>query len=379
MPRTNSVYRVLSADARRQHGLNPHGVVFDELHVQPDPDMWEALSSGTGARAQPLTIAITTAGSDRTSICYELYDYGRRVESAQVDDPSWHFRWYGADDSADWTDRHQWERANPNIGVSINDGFLDAEFRQAQQQPSRQNTFRRLYLNQWTSTDVRWLDLGVWDDNAGLSIREDDLVGRTCYGGLDLAATRDFTALVWVFPDDETGIHTVLPRFWLPRSAVESRAAMRATLEQWDRDGWLTVTDGDVVDYAVIHNQIVADAQKFNVREIAHDPWNAEILRQQVDAEGITIWPIRQTISSLTGPSKELERLLGDRQIRHGGHPVLRWMADNVTVTGDTSGNIKPDRKRSTEKIDGIVALVNALAAVIREREAAINVAEQVF
>ena len=369
VPRSNSLFRVLSADGRRQHGLNPHLVVFDELHVQPSPELWEAMTSGMGARSQPLTVAITTAGYDRTSICYELYDYGRRVESGQVDDPAWHFKWFGADDSDDWTDPKVWRKAHPGLGVSVRAEFLENEFRQAVEQPSRQNTFRRLYLNEWTSADVRWLDLGLWDENAGLSIREDELAGRKCYGGLDLASTGDFTALVWVFPDEHGG-YQVLPRFWLPRAAVEKRSAMRHMLEVWEREGVLTVTDGDVVDYDAIRAQFDADATRFDVAEVAFDPWNATQLTQQLHDGGMTVWPCRQTITALTGASKELERLLGERNLHHGGHPVLRWMADNVTVTSDSSGNIKPDKKKSTEKIDGIVALVMALAAATREREA---------
>lgn len=371
VPDRNALFRVLSADGRRQHGLNPHLVVFDELHVQPTSELWEAMTSGMGARSQPLTIAITTAGYDRQSICYELYDYGRRVESGQVDDPAWHFKWFGADDSDDWTDPKVWRKAHPGVGVSVRAEFLENEFRQAEVQPSRQNTFRRLYLNQWTSADVRWLDLALWDANAGLTICSDDLAGRQCFGGLDLASTSDFAALVWVFPDEETGAVSVLPRFWLPRAAVERRSQMRPTLEAWERDGCLTVTDGDVIDYDTIAAQFDRDATMFDVVEVAFDPWNATQLTQQLHEGGLTVWPCRQTITALTGPSKELERLLGERQLRHGGHPILRWMADNVTVTSDSNGNIKPDRKKSTEKIDGIVALVMALAAEGREREAA--------
>lgn len=361
----NALFRVLSADGRRQHGLNPHGVIFDELHVQPTPELWEAMTSGMGARSQPLTIGITTAGYDRQSICYELYDYGRRVESGQVADPSWHFRWFGAPDDADWTDRKVWRKAHPGLGVSVRENFLENEFRQAVEQPSRQNTFRRLYLNQWTSADVRWLDLGLWDENAGLSVDEAALAGRECYGGLDLASTRDFAALVWLFPDGDR--YDVLCRFWLPRAAVERRSQMRPHLEAWERDGWLTVTDGDVIDYDAVRHRIDVDAQQFAVREVAYDRWNAEPLMQQIRDGGLTVWPLAQTIAGLTGPSKELERLLGDRLLRHGGNPVLRWMADNVTVTSDADGNIKPDRKKSTEKIDGIAALVDALAAATRE------------
>ena len=371
VPSTNSLFRVLSADGRRQHGLNPHMVVFDELHVQPTPELWEAMTSGMGARSQPLTIAITTAGFDRQSICYELYDYGRRIESGQVDDPAWHFRWFGADEGDDWTDRAVWAKAHPGLGASVRHEFLESEFRQAEAQPSRQNTFRRLYLNQWTSADVRWIDLGLWDRNAGLTVDEGQLAGRECFGGLDLASTSDFAALVWLFPDgdqDETSFRVVC-RFWLPRAAVERRSRMRATLEAWERDGWLQVTDGDVIDYDTVYDTICRDAARFNVIEMAHDPWNAHQLVQNVHGSGIKIWPLQQSIGQLSPPSKTLEILLGEERLRHGGHPILRWMADNVVVRSDASENIRPDKDKSTEKIDGIVALVIAIAAATREEQ----------
>lgn len=355
-------YKVLSADAYTKHGLNPHGVVFDELHAQPNRELWDVLTTGQGARRQPLTVAITTAGYDKTSICYELFDYGQKVQSGIVKDPSFFFRWWGAEETEDWEAEATWERAQPNLDISVSREFLRTEARQAKHQPARQNTFRRLYLNQWTSANVRWLDLGLWDENAGL-VNEDQLAGRECFGGIDLASTSDFTAWVLVFPGDPV---QVLARFFLPRTALEKRTAMRPMLEVWEREGFLTVTDGDVVDYDAVFRQVDADARKFNIQEVAHDPWNATDLVRRIDDAGMTVWPIQQTVNALSPASKELERLLGARQIRHGGNPILRWMADNVMVFTDSAGNIKPDRKKSTEKIDGIAALVDALAAMMR-------------
>lgn len=368
VPRSGGIYRVLSADAHRHHGLNPSGVVFDELHAQPNRELWDVMTSGQGARSQPLTVAITTAGYDRQSICWELADYGRKVETGQVDDPTWSYRWFGAPEDAEWTDRKVWRAANPNLGVSVRAEFLEGEFRQAEVLPARQNTFRRLYLNQWTQASERWLDLGVWDATAGI-VSESELAGRRCYGGLDLAATGDFTACVWLFPDGQ-GSYEVLCRFWLPESAVERRSHMRAQLAVWQREGVLRVTDGDVVDYDTILSDIMRDADRFDVAEMAFDPWNATQLVQRLADGGMTVWPIRQTTGALSPATKELERLVGDGLFRHGGNPVLRWMADNVVTTSDSNGNIKPDRKKSSEKIDGIVAAVMAVAAATREREA---------
>lgn len=363
LPSHGRVYKVLSADAYTKHGLSPHGVIFDELHAQPNRELWDVLTTGQGARRQPLTVAITTAGYDKTSICYELYDYGQKVNAGIVEDPSFFFRWWGVEESDDWEDEETWARAQPNLGVSVSLDFLRTEARQAKHQPARQNTFRRLYLNQWTSADVRWLDLGLWDENAGV-IDEAKLVGRECFGGLDLASTSDFTAWVLVFPGDPV---EVLARFFLPRAALEKRTAMRPTLEVWEREGFLTVTDGDVVDYDAVFAQVDADARRFSLREVAHDPWNATDLVRRIDDAGMTVWPLQQTVTALSPACKELERLLGARKLRHGGNPILRWMADNVMAFSDSAGNIKPDRKKSTEKIDGIAALVDALSALMRD------------
>src|SRR5579885_206210 len=227
VPSTGSSYKVLSADAFTKHGLNPHGVIFDELHAQPDRELWDVLTTGQGARRQPLTVAITTAGYDRSSICYELFEYGQKVNSGQVDDPTFFFRWWGADEADDWRDESTWERAQPNLDVSVSREFLRAEARQAAQLPARQNTFRRLYLNQWTQANERWIDLGLWDRNSGI-VNPEKLAGCECYGGLDLASTSDFTAWVLIFPTDADRV-IVLPRFFLPRAAVERRSRMRPT------------------------------------------------------------------------------------------------------------------------------------------------------
>lgn len=371
VPKTGGIYRVLSADAFRHHGLNPHGVIFDELHAQPNRELWDVMTSGQGARSQPLTVAITTAGYDRTSICWELAEYGRQVAAGTVSDPTWHYRWFGAGESEDWTDRKVWRRANPNLGVSVREDWLEGEFRQAELLPARQNMFRRLYLNQWTQASERWIDLAAWDATAGI-VDEATLAGRVCYGGLDLAATGDFTAMVWLFPDDD-GAYQVVCRFWLPESAVERRSHMRDQLDVWRREGTLRVTDGDVVDYETITADIERDADRFDVREVAFDPWNATQLVQRLADGGMTVWPLRQTTGALSPATKELERLVGEGRFRHGGNPVLRWMADNVVTTQDSNGNIKPDRKRSSEKIDGIVAAVMGLAAATRERQAQLS------
>lgn len=367
IPSTGSLYRVLSADARRHHGLNPHGVVIDELHAQPNRELYDVLTSGQGARSQPLTVAITTAGYDRSSICYELYEYGRRLEQGLVDDDRWHFRWYGAPVDADWQDPKVWKAANPNLGVAPSVEFLQSEMATAAQQPARQNAARRLYLNQWTQASSRWLDLGSWDASAGI-VNESRLEGRRCHGGLDLATSRDIAALCWDFPPgSDEDPHEAVWRFWIPEAGLEKlnqRTAGQAAV--WVRDGWLTVTEGAVLDYGVVLDTIDRDAQRFDVVDLAYDRWGAHHLTQLLGDAGMTVVQMGQGFASMSPPAKEWERLVASGMYRHGGNPVMRWQVDNCVVRTDPAGNIKPDKEKSVEKIDGVVAAVMALDRAVR-------------
>lgn len=369
VPRTGSTYKVLSADAFTKHGLSPHGVIFDELHAQPNRELWDVLTTGQGARRQPLTVAITTAGYDRESICWEQYDYGRKVAAGVVDDPTFFFRWWGVGDGEQWDDEAVWEKAQPNLGVSVSREFLRAEARQAKAQPARQNTFRRLYLNEWTQAAARWIDLSAWDATAGLVV-EADLKGHRCYGGLDLASTTDVAALCWDFPDDDDEAHDALWRFWVPEERLpdfDARTAGQASV--WAREGWLTVTEGNVIDYRAVLDRIDRDARAFDVAEVAYDRWGMTQLSQDLIDGGMAVVPFGQGFASMSAPTKELERLILDRRYRHGGNPVMRWMIDNVVVRTDPAGNLKIDKGRSTEKVDGAVAAVMALDRATRNAQ----------
>ena len=363
LPSHGRTYKVLSADAFSKHGLNPHGVIFDELHAQPNRELWDVLTTGQGARRQPLTVAITTAGFDRESICYELYKYGRDLEAGLFEDPSFFFRWWGVGEGEDWTDEKVWAAAQPNLGVSVSREFLRSEARQAQHQPARQNTFRRLYLNEWTQSSARWIDLGAWDATAGI-VDEAALAGRRCYGGLDLASSTDVAALCWDFPDDDG--HEAVWRFWIPDERLgdmDARTAGQASV--WVREGFLNVTEGNVIDYRAVLDQIDRDAQRFDVAEVAYDRWGMTQLSQDLMDAGMTVVPFGQGFASMSPPTKEWERLILDNRYRHGGNPVMRWMIDNVVTRSDPAGNVKIDKGRSTEKVDGAIAAVMALARAV--------------
>jgi phage terminase large subunit-like protein len=363
--KTRSSYKVLSAEAYSKHGLNAHGIVFDELHAQPTRELWDVLTTSTGAREQPLTVAITTAGYDRESICYEQHAYAKKVASGIIEDPAYFAYIASAEEGDDWTSSAIWQKANPGYGVTISGDYLEAECAKAKQVPAYQNTFRRLHLNQWTSQDVRWLDMAAWDKCGG---EMPDLSGRECYAGLDLASTTDIAALCLIFPPQADGVYYVLPYFWIPAENIIDRALRdRVPYDAWARDGLVKATEGNVIDYSVIRSDINSLESEFRVREIAFDRWGAFQLSQDLAGDGFTMIPFGQGFASMSAPTKELLRLTLDKKICHGAHPVLRWMADNVRVKQDPAGNIKMDKAKSREKIDGMVALAMALDRAIRQ------------
>jgi phage terminase large subunit-like protein len=365
-----SVYRVLSADAPTKHGLNASMVIFDELHVQPNRELWDVLSTSQGARAQPLLVAITTAGYDRQSICWEQHEYARQVLDGIIPDPTFFGFMAAARENDDWLDPEVWKQANPGIGDTVRLEYLEEEARRAKQTPAYQNTFRRLHLNQWTQQETRWLDMAAWDV-CGSVVDVNLLAGAACYGGLDLASTSDVASLALVFasePDEEERYQVVM-KFWIPESAMIERARRdRVPYDVWVRQGLITATEGNVIDYARIVKDIEELMERYNIREIAFDRWGAFQVSQQLSNAGITMVGFGQGFVSMSPPTKELLRVVLDERIAHAGNPVLRWMADNLMVRQDPAGNVKPDKAKSREKIDGMVALIMGLDRAIRNR-----------
>ena len=375
VPGTDSFYRAIPADDASSHGFNAHGIIFDELHTQRTRDLWDVLTTSTGARRQPLTFAITTAGHDRNSICWELHAYAvgllklrgvipedwyRDIPRAVVDDPSFFAYVKSIPEDWDWQDEKNWHIANPALGVFRGIEEMRASAHEAAQLPSSQNKFRRLYLNQWTATDVRWLDMGAWDRADG-QVDADELRGHKAYGGLDLAATQDLAACLLVFPQSD-GKFKALPHFWIPGDSVEDRERRdRVPYRTWIQQGFITATPGETIDYGAIRAYIDRAAVTYKLEEIAFDPWGAYEMAQKLDESGVTVIPVRQNFQNMSAPSKELMRLVLNGQLEHGGNPVLRWMADNVVVIQDENDNIRPSKKRSKHRIDGMVALIMAL------------------
>jgi phage terminase large subunit-like protein len=365
--RTGSFYQVLASDEGGNLGLNPHGILFDEVITQPSYELWLDLKSAMGTRDQPLMVAVTTAGNNPQSMAAAEHLLSEKALANPESDPSRFVFMRNMDPKADPFDERNWAYPNPALGDFLRIQPLRDEAASARSSPRLINAFLQFRCNRWVRQVTRWLSMELWDENAGLIV-EAKLKGLACYTGLDLASTSDFAAMVHVFPGavrEPKGkvCDGIVCRFWLPQAAVDRRSDMRDELEAWGKTGCLMITPGDVIDYEAIKVQLDADAKMFRIEGLGYDPWNATDVVEWAKARGLTCEPVQQTTTRLNGPSKELERRLGLRQFRHGGHPVLRWMADNVQVFTDTSGNIKPDRKKSQEKIDGIAALVDALAA----------------
>lgn len=358
--RTASKFEPLSADYNSLDGLNPHGALIDEYHAHPNGNLADVLESGTGARRQPLLLYTTTAGIDNESACRDLDIDCQRVLEGLADDDEL-FAYIARIDREDaWADPDVWIKANPNLGVSVKLESIEAACARARRLPREQNEFRRKRCNEWTEQAERWLDLDVWDA-CGAAVDETALVGRPCYAGLDLSTTTDLSALALVVPD-ETGGYDVVTRFWCPAERIHERSQRdRVPYAAWVAQGLLRATEGNVVDYDRIREDIRELAERYAIRELAFDRWNATQLVTQLQEDGANCVPFGQGFASLSAPTKELERLLLDGSLRHGNHPILRWMAANVAVEQDAAGNLKPSKRRSTERIDGVVALIMAL------------------
>lgn len=363
-----SFYQVLSAEAYTKHGLNVHGVVFDELHAQPNRQLYDVMMHGSGdARKQPLFFLITTAGTDRHSICWEVHSKAQDIIEGRKVDPAFYPVIYGAPEEADWTSEKVWRQTNPSLGITVEIEKLRAACENAKQNPAEENLFRQLRLNQWVKQSVRWMPMAKWDA-CGFPIDPENLRGRTCYGGLDLSSTTDITAFVLVFPPlDDGDKFQILPFFWIPEDNIGLRVRRdHVPYDTWAKQGFIYTTEGNVVHYGFIEEFIDELGTKYNIREIAFDRWGAVQMVQNLEGLGFTVVPFGQGFKDMSPPTKELMRLTLEENLAHGSHPVLRWMVDNIFVRTDPAGNIKPDKEKSTEKIDGAVATIMALDRAIR-------------
>ncbi|MCK9569532.1 terminase large subunit [Candidatus Pacearchaeota archaeon] len=386
VPRTNSFYRVLSSETYSKHGYNISGLVVDEVHAHKDRGLIDVLTKGSGAaRRQPLFIFITTAGTDRNSICWEMHEYALRVlkfrypkkyawvQGNPINDPSFYAVIYGLRDDEDWTEEKNWYKANPALGQILNIDEFRKAFQDAQRNVAEENLFKQLRLNIWVKSSLRWMKMKDWDACEG-EVDPEELKGEDCYGGLDLAATTDLAALALVFPKDD--IYKVLMKFWIPEdTAADKEKHDQVPYREWARQGYVTLTPGNVIDYAYIKEELREIRENFNLRELAFDRWGATKLVQDLVEDGFVmdpkqdgpvIIPFGQGYQSMSPPTKEIMNIVLGKKIHHGGNPVLRWNADNMTILQDPAGNIKPVKPKGAMKIDGMVALIMALDRATR-------------
>ena len=365
---TNSFYRVLSSETKSKQGFNVSGLIFDELFAQQTRELFDTMTKYTGdARRQPLYFLITTAGRDKTSICYEIHCKAKAVMDGSKIDPSFYPAVFGIEEGDDWEDERVWRRVNPSIGVTIPFETVQAAYEQAKQNPAEEMHFRQFRLNEWCNADIRWMPMDKWDA-CGEAFDEEDYEGRDCYCGLDLSSTGDLTSLVLVFPPGSGEIkYTVLPYYWLPEDVIDLRTRRdHVPYQVWKKMGVFNTTEGNVVDYDYIVAFIAKLSERFRIREIAYDRYGAEKIRRDLEElgaeHGFVVFPFGQGFLSMSPPSKDFYQFVMEGRIRHGRHPVLDWNMANVIVDQDAAGNIKPNKKKSTEKIDGVVAMIMGLA-----------------
>lgn len=384
---TNSFFRPISSEARGLDGKRVHIALIDEIHEHPNAMVVDKMRAGTKGRRQALIFEITNSGYDRNSVCFHHHVYSAKVLEGIIEDDSW-FAYVcqldpcetcrqggkaqpvdGCTNCDQWTDESVWIKANPCLDVSVTRKYLREQVREAIGMPGKQNIVRRLNFCTWTQQESRWLDLDIWDEGA-ITVDPQCLRGRPCFAGLDLSTTTDLSAFVMAFPPKTAEERwQVLCRFWIPKENLQKRVQRdRVPYDLWAKQGLIEPTEGTVIDYAVLKARILEDAERFDLKEIGVDRWNSSQLVTELSEEGIELFPFGQGFGSMSGPTKELEKLIIGRQLAHDGNAVLRWMISNISVRQDPAGNLKPDKSKSTERIDGVVALVMAVGRATLSR-----------
>ena len=389
--RIQSIFKPLGADSTTLDGLNPHGHICDEMHAHKKRGVWDVMITGQGARRQPMNIVITTAGIyDPESIGWELHLHAQQVLDGVVEDDTFFAIIFAADEGDDWKAESTWEKANPNLDVSVKRDYLRDQSARADAQPSALNTFLRLHLNQWTAQVTRWIAVDKWDACGAAPLPAlATRAGSLAYLGMDLSTKLDITALATLIPtsvradqpDGTTAIDTTYDAywtFWCPEELIRERARVGKSPDYaaWVRDGWLHATPGSVIDYGYIKNEIIRQRDLLRIKQLGYDPWNATQLATDLIGHGFSSEPdatrhqlieMRQGMRTLSEPSKLFETLVISGKIRHGGNPVMRWMVDNAAIRRDANDNIAPDKRSAMGKIDGLVASIMALGRAMLE------------
>lgn len=358
---TASKFTALASDSNSLDGLNIHFAAVDELHAHKTREVYDVLETGTGKRPQSMLWSITTAGSDRAGICYELRTYTTKVLSGVIEDESHFGIIFTIDDGDDWTDESSWRKANPNWGVSVQPDVVAQLAAKAMQMPAAQANFKTKHLDVWVNADQAWMDMRAWDRCADESLTLEQFAGETCYVGLDLASKTDIAARVAIFPKQVDGQthYYLFSRYFLPEQAVED--GRNSQYRGWVVQNLVTVTPGDVLDFQAVEDDVMALSSSHQVAEVAYDPWQATQLAQRLQANGATTVEFRNTVGNFSAPMKELDALARSGRLHHNGDPVLTWMVSNVVCHTDAKENIYPRKERPENKIDGVIAVITAL------------------
>tara|TARA_R110001599_G_scaffold63889_4_gene178032 strand:- start:1480 stop:3063 length:1584 start_codon:yes stop_codon:yes gene_type:complete len=367
--KVGSYYKVISADADTKHGLNLSCCLLDEIHSHKNRDLYDVLLTSMGARKEPLMLGITTAGAghQKDHICKELYDYAKRLIDGSIEDDSFLGVVYEADKDDDIFDEDIWRKANPGYGTIITEEYMKQQAVKAKNEPSYENTFRRLHLNQWVANESRWISDEKWMACDGV-VNERYLKGKVCYAGLDLASTRDVTSLSLMFPDEDGGYDIISYNFIPEENAHKRSERDKVNYSKWAREGHIILTPGDVCDYNYIKQKIRDLSEIYDIQMIAYDRWNASQIVIDLTEEGCPMIPVGQGYKTMSPATKEFESLILSGKLRHGGNPVLRWMMSNIVLTYDAAGNVKPDKSKSNEKIDGIIACIMGLSEAMQNK-----------
>lgn len=356
----NNFFKPLSATADTKHGGNVHGVLFDELHIQKDRKLYDALQTGTANRQQPIIFIITTAGVKKQGeFGWEMHEYAQQVKDGIIQDETFLPVIYGAEDDGRIYQERIWKRCNPNYDISVRKDFMKQQSEKARKELTFLNSFKRFHLNIWTSSESAFIRLKDWDACNRTELSIEDFAGKECVGALDLGANRDFTAFVLIDED-----FNILPFFWIPKDNILDRK-YGEQIERWVRDGYITATPGNITDYNFVESKIKELSTKLNIREIAYDPWNKAKTMNDLKEEGLNMVEFRQGPKSFSPALKELERKILHKEINHAGNPVLRWMCNNMSIRSDSNDNISPDKENSHDKIDGMVALIMATGRMV--------------
>ncbi len=368
-------FELLTGAEEGKHGKGPVVIVGDEMHEWRSRKIENDLRQGTGTRLEPVELYASTAGLKTNLTGVELWDESLAILEGRVDDPTTLVVLFAADEADDWEDEKVWAAANPSLGLSPTLAFLRREAAMAKGNPRKTATFKCYHLNQWVESTARWLPIKKWDacapDKTAWTKRRAELAGRACFGSCDVSSTQDITAVIWIFPPAEPGERWKLVcRFWVPEDTLAERIKLnpKVGFDRFIESGALETTPGDFVDQGFVEKEILDGFEQFDVQGFGFDPWNARKLMADLQKAGVDselIVEVRQGIHSMGEPSKKFETMVFAGQVDHGGHPLLRWMAGNVAIRFDENLNFMPAKKKSAEKIDGIVATVMALAVAI--------------